>query len=72
VRTRPLTSDQAEAVRFRRARYSLAGRMRQQRRRLLIHALRPNGSFDRQLMIQICKAYFVLPEELGLRLEPVE
>lgn len=72
MKKRPLTADQTESARRRRARYSRIGKMRHQRHRLLIHAMKGDGTFESHVMVQICKAFFVLPEELGLRTETVE
>jgi hypothetical protein len=67
VRTRLLSLAVIEQTRCRHERYSRVGRMRAHRRRTLINSMRPiAGDFDSYVFVQVCKAFFVLPEEIGL------
>lgn len=56
-----------QILEHRRLRYSRIGRMREHLRRQRINAMRHDGTFEDMLMVQLCKAYFLLPEELGLQ-----
>lgn len=67
-----VASVRARKLAAKRNRYSRVGKMRQHRRKTLIHAMRDDGTFESYLMVQVLKVYGFLPEEIGLRMEFAE
>ena len=67
-----VASARKEKLAAKRRRYSRGGKMRNHRRKTLIHGMRHDGTFPSILMVGILKAYGVLPNEIGLRLELAE